>query len=107
MKRVKGEIDDVKTALNAPIFTSPETGEESLPVAEIDASAGSSDEWRDEPDDRASTASPELIMSIAPSAPLGIIGPPIPAWKRNKVILGKQVGNLSALGRRTGSKLVT
>ena len=93
----EGEIDDVSTAPDAPIFTSPETGEEA--VAVVDTSIGSSDEWKDEPDDRASvSSSPELQASIAPQAPLAIIGLPIPAWKQKKVILGKQIGNLSALG---------
>ena len=78
----EGDLGDVKT------LTSPDT-EDTVP-----GGSGSSDEWKDEPDDRESTASPEQPIVTRPA--VTPMGPPIPAWKKSKLGLSK-LGTLTAL----------
>ncbi|ORX36676.1 P-loop containing nucleoside triphosphate hydrolase protein [Kockovaella imperatae] len=89
----EGEIDDIKTAPIAPRFSS--SGEDAS--LQADASIGSSDEWRDEPDDSDSAPPIQKIVPAATIPPIsGLIGPPVPAWKRAKLGVSS-LGNLTSL----------
>ena len=92
----EGEIDDKETALSAPVFTSLSSIED----INLTVEGSSSDEWKDEPEDRASSSSPDLPTIQIAVPQIGLMGPPVPKWKQKKqaAIVGKVASRLSALG---------
>ena len=101
----KGEIDDSASAPAARVFPTSSSSELD-PVSTSDTSG----DWDDEDEEPAKPESRNTALPLArrapgppaPSLPVTAsapaMGPPIPEWKKNRLLLGKMMGSLGTVG---------
>ena len=106
----KGDIDDSAIAPAARTFTASSSSSGFSP--ELNGSSDASSEWDDEPAQPVKRnirqpsltplATTESVISI--SASTSSKGLPIPAWKKNRMLMGKTGGGLGTLGEETAEQ---
>ncbi len=119
----KGDIDDSAIAPAARVFTSSSSSSSLTPPQ--NESSDASGEWDDEEETPPQPASGSLLPPTLPlvlppkinppvaapkpfnllqSAPTPSMAPPMPAWKKNRIFLGKTVGALGTLGEESSEQ---
>lgn len=109
----KGDIDDSAVAPAAHVFTSSSSSSSLSP--QLNGSSDASGEWDDEPDEPAQPVKGNMLPPSLPTttlagpplplpAPTNSIAPPMPAWKKNRIILGKTSSILGTLGEENAEQ---